>query len=128
MSVAISPDGKHIVSGSRDKTIRVWDLEFLNRHQLFASAICFSPDPSHALHSASSFLSDSEAPAPYGLNEEGDVRPGKRVGDTYQRLTAGLESCRTWHVVARVSDAVGRVIFVIDICRVTPWARTLLID
>ncbi|KAG2117473.1 hypothetical protein DEU56DRAFT_895661 [Suillus clintonianus] len=74
MSVAISPDGKHVVSGSRDKTIRVWDLEFLHQRQLFeASAICFSHDPSHALHSALSFLSDSEAAAPYGPNEGGWV-------------------------------------------------------
>ena len=26
-SVAISSDSKYIVSGSRDKTIKVWDLE-----------------------------------------------------------------------------------------------------
>ncbi|KAG2133310.1 WD40-repeat-containing domain protein, partial [Suillus clintonianus] len=74
MSVAISPDGKHVVSGSSDKTIWVWDLEFLNRHRLFeASTICFSSDLSHALHSTSSFLSDSETPAPSGPNKEGWV-------------------------------------------------------
>jgi len=26
-SVAVSPDGKHIVSGSEDKTICVWDVQ-----------------------------------------------------------------------------------------------------
>ena len=26
-SVAVSPDGRHIVSGSDDKTVAVWDLE-----------------------------------------------------------------------------------------------------
>ncbi|KAG1827447.1 WD40-repeat-containing domain protein [Suillus subaureus] len=73
-SVAISPDGKRIVSGSADKTIRVWDLEFLIQHQYFeAPVICFSPDLTHALHSTSSFIQDSNTPAPSGPNEEGWV-------------------------------------------------------
>ncbi|KAG2340254.1 WD40 repeat-like protein [Suillus weaverae] len=72
LSVAISPDGKRIVSGSSDKTIRVWDLEFLNWHQPFeVPAICFSSTLTHALHSASSFLHDSETPGPLGPNEDG---------------------------------------------------------
>jgi WD40 repeat protein len=25
--VAYSPDGKHIVSGSKDKTVRIWDCQ-----------------------------------------------------------------------------------------------------
>ena len=32
MSVAFSPDGKTIVSGSKDKTIKVWDAGTLARH------------------------------------------------------------------------------------------------
>ncbi|KAG2753294.1 WD40 repeat-like protein [Suillus brevipes Sb2] len=72
LSVAISPDGKRIVSGSEDTTIRVWDMNFLNRHQQFeAPAMCFSSNPAHALHSASSFLRDSNTPAPSCTNEEG---------------------------------------------------------
>ena len=27
LSVAYSPDGKHIVSGSQDKTVKVWDSQ-----------------------------------------------------------------------------------------------------
>jgi hypothetical protein len=62
------------MSGSSDKTIQVWDLEFLIQHQpLEGSVICFSSNPTHALHSASSFIQDSTNPAPSGPNEEGWV-------------------------------------------------------
>ena len=27
LSVAYSPDGKHIVSGSRDNTVKIWDAQ-----------------------------------------------------------------------------------------------------
>jgi hypothetical protein len=71
MSVSISPDGKHIMSGSEDNTIWVWDVDFLNWHQpLKAPAICFSSNLTHALHSAFSFLQDSKTLAPFGPNEE----------------------------------------------------------
>ncbi|KAG2127372.1 hypothetical protein BD769DRAFT_1357269 [Suillus cothurnatus] len=73
-SVAISPDGKHIVSGSEDNTIWVWDVNFLNQHQPpEAPAICFSSDLTHALHSAASFLQDSKTLSPFCPNEEGWV-------------------------------------------------------
>jgi hypothetical protein len=72
LSVAISPDDKRIVSDSKDKTIRVWDLEFLNRHQSFkAPAVCFSSNATHAVHSAAFFLQNWETPDPSGLSEEG---------------------------------------------------------
>lgn len=34
-SVAITPDGKRAISGSRDKTIRVWDLDMGKETTLF---------------------------------------------------------------------------------------------
>ncbi|KAG2106691.1 uncharacterized protein F5147DRAFT_222258 [Suillus discolor] len=71
LSVAISPDGKRIVSGSEDKTIRVWDVEFLS--QPHPPAVCFSPNPSHALHFASSFLQDPSTPVSVVANEDGWV-------------------------------------------------------
>jgi WD40 repeat protein len=50
LSVAFSSDGKSIVSGSEDKTIRLWDIngnpigEPLRGHQAAVSSVAFSPD------------------------------------------------------------------------------------
>ena len=50
-SVAFSPDGKKIVSGSYDQTIRVWDAETgkeiiqpLEGHSGYVNSVAFSPD------------------------------------------------------------------------------------
>ena len=74
-SVAISPDGKYIVSGSFDKSIRIWTLEsLLGRTPGFeVPAIYFSTNPTHALRSASSFLDDSRIPPSITLTEDGWV-------------------------------------------------------
>jgi WD40 repeat protein len=49
-SVAFSPDGKRIVSGSQDNMVKVWDATngqetlTLNRHQDVVRSVAFSPD------------------------------------------------------------------------------------
>ena len=53
-SVAVSPDGKHIVSGSHDKTIRIWDTATgqavgspMEGHSDLVRSVAFSPDGKH---------------------------------------------------------------------------------
>ncbi|KAF7348813.1 WD40 repeat-like protein [Mycena venus] len=49
LSVAISPDGKQIVSGSEDHTVRIWDSEtgeviICSKHNDEVNAVAFSPN------------------------------------------------------------------------------------
>jgi predicted NACHT family NTPase len=53
--VAFSPDGRHLLSGSRDKTLRLWDattgtlVRIFDGHSDRVSSVAFSPDGAQVL-------------------------------------------------------------------------------
>jgi WD40 repeat protein/energy-coupling factor transporter ATP-binding protein EcfA2 len=58
-AVAVTPDGKHAISASRDKTLVVWDIESgeeiqtLKGHTEWVQAVAVTPDGKHAISGSS---------------------------------------------------------------------------
>ena len=74
ISVAFSPDGTKIVSGSRDKTIKVWDsgaLQPSNRPSLTQTEACWG------LSGRQTGAAEQEDERPQPTNHVGGVFPGR---------------------------------------------------
>ena len=82
LSVAYSPDGRHIISGSSDMTIRIWDAETgvavgspLQGHTGFVWSVTYSPGGRHIISGSSDKtirIWDADTGAEVGRPLEGD--------------------------------------------------------
>ena len=106
-----SPDGRHIVSGSDDSTIRIWDAETgapvgepLKGHTDSVESVAYSPNGQHIVSGSSDSTIrrwDSSSHLPIQLPSSGDhtranPNPEGWVTDSYGRLLYWVPSdCRT---------------------------------
>ena len=87
-SVAFSPDGRHIVSGSRDDTIQVWDAQTgaqvgnpLQGHTDSVKSVAFSPDGRHIVSGSRD-----------QTIQVWDAQTGAQVGNPLQGHTSSVTS------------------------------------
>ena len=116
-SVACSPDGKHITSGSYDKTIRIWDADTgaavgkpLEGHTLDVMSVAYSPDGQHIISGSADEtirIWNAATGAAVGNPLEGrtDLVQSVACSPDRQRIASGSYGCtiRVWDASRRTS-------------------------
>ncbi len=133
--LSCSPNGYHIVTGSYDKTIRIWDIETgttignsLKGHTDSVQSVAHSPDGRHIVSGSDDRtvrIWDAETGAPVGRPLEGHTEEVLSIAwsPNGQQIISGSfdETIRIWD--AGTGEAIGAAFCFCDICcLLSHWA------
>ena len=118
-SVAYSPDGRHVISGSADETIRIWDAETgaevgkpLNGHTAQVMSVAYSPNGRHIISGSADRtirIWDAKTGTAVGKPLEGHEHSVMSVAysPNGEHIISGSDDCtiRIWD--ANTGDAIG---------------------